>query len=361
LTLRSGYVLAPGASRIIELPESSVMPSGSRVWGLILAAGDGKRLESLTTLPGGAAIPKQYCSLRAGPSLLQDALQRALAVATQQHTCVVVAEKHRRWWTPQLQLLPAANVIVQPENRGTAMGILLPLLHLLERDPGARLVILPADHHVRMESCLAHSMRAALEALPAKAGQTLLLGVTPEGPDPELGYIVPGSAGPAELALPVQQFVEKPSLKVARALIEHGALWNTFIVAASIGGLLRLYECRVPQIVAAMRQAVRRDRATAGAARAVAALYTGLQPMDFSRDVLPGQESSIRVVRVPPCGWSDLGTPERVARTLRCGPGDDARTSPRWHAAPGQRSQLSLAEQHARHATEAGRAHPPAR
>lgn len=329
------------------------MQSESRVWGLILAAGDGKRLESLTTPHGGPAIPKQYCSLRTGPSLLHDALQRALRVSTQQRTCVVVAEKHRCWWTPQLQRLPAANVIVQPENRGTAMGILLPLLHLLERDPGARLVILPADHYVRRESSLARSMLAALEALPAKAEQTLLLGVTPEAPDPGLGYIVPGAAGPAELALPVQQFVEKPSTEGALALIERGALWNTFIVAASLAGLMRLYERQVPEIIAAMHQAIRADRATAGAARAVASLYAGMRSMDFSRDILPGQESSIRVVRVPPCGWSDLGTPERVAHTLRCEPGDDPQRAAQKHAAHGQRSYLSLAEQHSRYAAAA--------
>ena len=32
--------------------------------------------------------------------------------------------------------------------RGTAPGILLPLLRIAERDPGATLVVLPSDHHV---------------------------------------------------------------------------------------------------------------------------------------------------------------------------------------------------------------------
>jgi len=337
------------------------MQTGSSVWGLILAAGDGKRLESLTTPRGGAAIPKQYCSLRAGPSLLHDALQRVLAVATPQRTCVVVAAKHRCWWTPQLERLPAANIIVQPENRGTALGVLLPLLHLRERDPGAHLVILPADHHVRMESHLARSLRTALELLTAKPEQTLLLGVTPEGADPDLGYILPEAARSAELALPVQQFVEKPPVKWAGELIERGALWNTFIIAASIPGLMQFFERRIPAIVAQMHAAVRRDAATAGAARAVAALYARLPTMDFSRDILPGQEASIRVVRVPACGWSDLGTPERVARTLTCPAGDEATSSSRRHAVAGERSHLSLAEQHARHAAEAARVDHSAR
>jgi len=40
--------------------------------------------------------------------------------------------------------MPRRNLIVQPENRGTAIGLLLPLLHVYQRDPQARIVILSA-------------------------------------------------------------------------------------------------------------------------------------------------------------------------------------------------------------------------
>ena len=46
-------------------------------------------------------------------------------------------------------------------------------------------------------------------------------------------------------------------------------------------------------------------------------LYRRLASMDFSRDVLKGQESRLRVLRVPNCGWTDLGAPQPVAQTLR--------------------------------------------
>ena len=326
------------------------MPNRSNIWALVLAAGDGKRLERLTGAYGGPAIPKQYCSLRPGPSLLHDALRRALAVTTHQRTCVVVAEKHRCWWKPQLSLLPPDNVIVQPENCGTGVGILLPLLHILDRDARARIVIMPSDHHIRVEACLVRSLRVALESIRSHEGRTLLLGITPEEPDPELGYIVPEAAND-ETALPVLQFTEKPSRTDALKYIERGALWNTFIIAASIGGLLGLYQRRVPELVTEMQRAIRRDREAAGAGHAVTELYARLGSVDFSRDILPGQESSIRVVRVPPCGWSDLGTPERVARTLLHMPTDRMLTGTWTRNLDAQVSPLSLAEQHARQAT----------
>ena len=86
----------------------------------------------------------------------------------------------------------ASNVIVQPENRGTANGILLAFLHIAERDPSAQIVVLPSDHHMQDEPTLAESLRWALAHLRVGPHQVLLLGIDPEEPDPELGYIVPG-------------------------------------------------------------------------------------------------------------------------------------------------------------------------
>jgi hypothetical protein len=52
-------------------------------------------------------------------------------------------------------------------------------------------------------------------------------------------------------------------------------------------------------------------------------LYERLPEVDFSRHVLERQESSLCVMRVRPCGWSDLGTPRRVRETLLRLPADD--------------------------------------
>src|SRR5262245_31154240 len=107
-------------------------------WAIVLAAGEGKRLRELT-MRGGIDTPKQFCSLRGGRSLLGDALARAARIAPRKRMLVVVAAEHRRFWERELADLPRENVIVQPANRGTAAGVLLPALTVLERDPEARL------------------------------------------------------------------------------------------------------------------------------------------------------------------------------------------------------------------------------
>jgi hypothetical protein len=39
--------------------------------------------------------------------------------------------------------------------------------------------------------------------------------------------------------------------------------------------------------------------------------------VDFSRELLERCTDDLTVVAVPPCGWSDLGTPTRLMRFLQ--------------------------------------------
>jgi mannose-1-phosphate guanylyltransferase len=318
------------------------MSERTHTWALVLAAGEGSRLRALTTAASGTSVPKQFCSLYDGPSLLQEALGRALAVAPEAQICAVVAAQHRHWWGGALSSLPAKNVIVQPQNRGTAIGILLPLLHILSRDLDARVVLLPSDHHVREETLLTAAMRDALEQLAWRPRESVLLGLQPEEPNPELGYIVPG-ASDGRGALMVTRFVEKPSPAIARELIAAGGLWNAFIVVSTALALLELFLARAPGIVNAMRRALRSDEEAHSGGTAIGELYRKLPILDFSRDIIAGQELALRTLPVPPCGWSDLGTPKSVARALsQCA---RAEVAPRPRPGLGC---LSLAEQHRR-------------
>jgi len=320
-------------------------------WAIILAGGDGSRLRALTTNESGVAVPKQFCSLRNGRSLLHEALARAQAVASPEHICVVVAAQHRRWWLPALAGVVNTNIIVQPENRGTAIGILLPLLHILARDPSARIVLLPSDHHVHDEPVLAAALQRGARELYKGCTRVLLLGISPDDADPELGYILPGplrESGPSA----VIQFVEKPDPAEARSLIEAGALWNAFIVMAKADTLLQVFAKKFPQTVANMQKAVALDVEFPGRPDATAVLYQTLPHIDFSHHVLAGEESALGVLPVEHCGWTDLGTPQRVAQTLERFPASTGRF---WGSsgipAPGF---LNLARQQARMMARAG-------
>ena len=310
-------------------------------WCLLLAGGDGRRLRGLTTM-GGVTVPKQFCSLLRGPSLLQEALQRARGTSPLERICAVVAENHRTWWCRQLDALPENNIIVQPRNLGTANGVLLGLLHILERDADARLLLLPCDHYVGDEARLARALSRAATRQGAASTEIVLLGLQPRSVDPQLGYIVPGrETGSAYRA--IECFVEKPPVALAQALSDRGALWNAFIVAAEGQALLKLFERRCPKVVSGMRTIMQRESLGPGRTRAFTEFYEDLGELDFSRHVLQGQEQYLSVLAVPDCGWSDLGTPERVADVLSSSPADTRGTQ-----TDDRELLLSLAAQHRR-------------
>lgn len=304
-------------------------------WALVLAAGSGTRLSSLTMNAEGETVPKQFCSLEDGPSLLRLTLARAFRVVPWSRTVVVVAANHRRHWERALPELPAENVIVQPENRGTAIGILLPLLHILNRDPDAQLVILPSDHHVDNEDLFVDSMMRALDAVD---DDITLLGITPDHADPELGYIV-GGRGAGGGRSRVLRFVEKPAREVAESLVAWGALWNSFVLVAQATEVLTIIAERYPHTVRVLCHAV-----AANDDDLLSALYRDLPTIDFSRDVVTPKAGYLKCLRVPSCGWTDLGTPYRVAECL-------SRLQQRPFADTGDGLQpvvLNLAEAHRR-------------
>ena len=284
-------------------------------WAVVLAAGEGTRLAALTRDAAGNAVPKQFCSLNGGRALVQDAIERARRVVALDRTCAIVARQHLQHWRKALRCLPTENIIVQPQNRGTANGVLLSVLAILARDPLARIIFLPADHFVLDESALERSLRELIANLHQNPDGLTLIGIEPDDPDPELGYIVPGRTLSDGLRT-VARFVEKPAAALAQELFSAKALWNSFIFGASAAALLGLLRLQLGSTVDEMATALSRDE-RAEVNSALPELYEHLPVTDFSRAVVQQLPFTLRLITAPACGWNDLGTPHRVAATLR--------------------------------------------
>jgi len=295
------------------------MKRKSNPWAVLLAGGEGKRLKGLTTSIGGVSIPKQFCSLDGELSLLEKAVRRARSVVTLSRLTAVVTEQHEEFWSRKLAMLARHNCLAEPNGKGTGNGILLSLLHILNRDPDASVVILPSDHYVSDEKRLRNSVRSALKQVRNGVSRIVLLGIRPDRPDPELGYILPGRVNDNG-ACSVLHFAEKPSIEQAARLVNIGALWNSFIIVGSGQSLLDLFATRFPEVVCAMIKAMTVDADLREPA--LHRLYSELPDIDFCRHVLAGAEEQLHVLPVPQCGWRDLGTPERVSEAL-------ARSTPR--------------------------------
>jgi mannose-1-phosphate guanylyltransferase len=294
---------------------SSLM--SDRLWVLVLAAGEGSRIRHLTTDSHGKSAPKQYASFNGEASMLRKTLDRAERIVPRERVAVVVARQHRAFWARELADLPPWNVIVQPLNRGTGLGLLLGLLHIQLRAPGCGLLVLPSDHHVTDEDALHECLLRAVEHTTQARGRPTLLGVTPERADGGLGWILTAKRVSTDVR-DVVGFVEKPEPSVARRLASAGALVNSMIVAADGDALLSLFQSAVAPTIQLLRE---RLAASGGRTENLDALYQALPACDFSRDILEREASRLAVVPARPCGWTDIGTPDRLSRVFERPPG----------------------------------------
>jgi len=279
---------------------------------IVLAGGEGQRLAPLTRALYGTALPKQFAVLAGERSLMQTTIERALVLTGASRISVVVTAHHQDIAREQLAPYPGVELVVQPRNLDTGPGLLLPLVRVLARDPGGRVIFLPSDHHVSNPAPIARALReTAGEAL---ADRICLLGVTPTGPEVEYGWIVRGDQIGHAPGFAVCAFHEKPSQEMADDLWRGGELWNTFISAGPAAQLWALAARHLPEHAAQLaRYAAAID--TAEEAAVLAAAYDAMTPANFSRAVL-AHADQLAVVPVAGSGWSDWGSPQRVLASL---------------------------------------------
>ena len=291
------------------------MPTNNHLWVIILAAGEGKRVRRLTRDRWGLPAPKQYSLIDGRSTLLETTIERAKMIAPPERIVAVVARQHRRWWISELADIPTKNVISQPENRGTAAGILLPLLWITRRDPNARLVILPSDHGVASEQTLHMATTGAITCVPCSDSKMVLLGVQPEGPETGYGWIVPRRGDDNGLR-PVASFHEKPDAETAASLLTQGGLLNSFILISGGRFLLDLFETEMPQLWRAFEPVIHETGTSPSTERDMSQSYKSIPNLDFSKDLLERAPDKLWVYPLPACGWLDLGTPKRLASHL---------------------------------------------
>lgn len=287
----------------------------SRRWAIILAAGDGERVRRLTKDGRGRTLPKQFWAPGDAGPLLRWAYDRAIRFTRPPRILTVVATHHREWWDDLVPASMVAGMMVQPVDRGTGAGILLPLLRVLRKNRDGIVVVLPADQYVADEATLACSLAHAISVV-ERGRRVVLLGMAPQGPESDYGWIVGGEAE-EDGTRPVVSFVEKPGPRAARELYRSGASISSFMVVARGRAMLAMFQTATPALLAAFACVPGNGAGNGLDAEALERAYESIPRVDFSRDVLQRSVSQLRLLAVPPCGWTDLGTPERLERWIR--------------------------------------------
>lgn len=298
-----------------------------QLWAIVLAGGEGVRLRALIRRLYGEDRPKQYAELGGSGSLLRVTLDRVALAIPPARTVVVTLRSHARYMAAELARSSAPRVLVQPESRGTAAGVLFPAHWIQRLDPDARVAVFPSDHFVLEEAAFMNHVAEVAGVLQEHPEWIVLLGAQPSEPETGYGWIEPAELVDVTKAGPlwrVHRFWEKPSADTARACLASGCLWNTLVFVAKASTLVEAGR----QCLPTLHDRLARIAPFAGTdeeAWAVHQAYEFAPHANFSRSILETCPAGLVVSRLPALTWCDWGTPERVYKSLR-----QAGLSPGW-------------------------------
>jgi len=287
--------------------------------GVVLAGGDGKRLRPFVSRLLGFELPKQYVSFTGNRSMLEHTFDRAEQLISPECLYTVVAQDHIRHPEVRSQLSARIphTVVVQPINRETGPGLLLPLTHLLLRYPNSTVAVFPSDHFILQEDLFAAYVQQAFEEVERYPSKIVFLGVEPTEAEPEYGYILPenqylDSESPVKR---VKAFIEKPDLLRAAQAISLGALWNTMAMVFKPEVFLQLVSLSAPKLHRSF-QKIFRVLNTSGESSAVEAIYRGMQPVNLSKDLFESfdiySRNQLFALSMKDLLWSDWGSEQRI-------------------------------------------------
>jgi mannose-1-phosphate guanylyltransferase len=288
-------------------------------WSLILAGGDGVRLRPLTRAIAGDPRPKQFCPLLDGETLLERTRRRVDLLARFDRQVIVVTRAHEPYYQPLVRDLAPGRLVVQPDNRGTAAGLLYPLLRIHDLAGDVPVLIFPSDHFVDDDIAFVSAAAVALDGVRSRPELVVLLGIGPDTAESEYGWIEADGRpltpdGP--LVFPVRRFWEKPSPALAVRLLRRGCLWNSFVMAGRVSAFLELIGTEAPDLTTAfepLRRAIGGTRESEEAER----VYAVVPSLCFSERVLVPAAPRLGVVRVDGVEWSDLGSVDRLLAFVR--------------------------------------------
>ncbi len=244
-------------------------------------------------------------------TLLQQAIERGQACGT--GDLMVVTNKDHLFLTQDVLRsmgdAPQTTFLLEPRGRNTGPALAVAALQCARQFGGDTvMLVLSADHLVPDVPAFVASASEAFRL--AQAGEIVVFGISPTGPDTGFGYIEVERV--SRESQRVVRFVEKPDLATAQQYLATGRYyWNSGMFSFTANTLIAALEQHAPDLLQAARHAL--DTATATGDTVNFDLHAfGLQP-DISIDYAV-MERATNVHVVPArFGWSDVGTWPSVA------------------------------------------------
>jgi mannose-1-phosphate guanylyltransferase len=293
------------------LKELSARALGKQTSALIIAGGFGARFWPAAR----ADRPKPLFSLNGRTSLLDDTIARVQPLVARERIFVLVPSALENVFAAAIGgRIPRANLLLEPDRRGTAVAIAYGGALIKSRLGEGLLAVMPADHHIYPPAAFRSTLAAGLRlaAGDGSDGAIVIIGVPPSRPDSGYGYLEMGQALAG--GFKVKKFVEKPAPAAARSMVRSGKfLWNAGMFLMSTATLEAQLGRHCPKLLAALPKLVRRNP---GWER----VYAGLDFDSFDYEVVE-KSANVAAVRAA-FNWNDVGSWDGLWQSLRDGDGN---------------------------------------
>lgn len=269
---------------------------------VILSGGSGTRLWPLSR----AALPKQLLPLASERSMFQETVLRLEGLPGVGRPLVVCNNEHRFLIAEQLREIGVEplGLFLEPVGRNTAPAAAVAALRLVQQNPDAVMLLLPADHLIRDVPAFHAAVAEGLKAV--GCGCLVTFGIVPDAPETGYGYIQQGRALEGAPAYRVRRFVEKPDLASAEGFVAAGDyLWNSGMFLFSCRQFLDELKVHRPDILAACEQALAASHKDLDFCRLDQVAFAAC-PAD-SIDCAVMEKTAHAAVVPANIGWNDIG------------------------------------------------------
>ena len=278
---------------------------------VIMAGGSGTRFWPASR----NRTPKQLLNMAGDQSMIQATVQRLGELVPPQRILVLTNQRLIEPVIAQLPQLPTGSIIGEPCKRDTAPCVGLAAALIARHDPGATLVVMPADHVITPEQVFRRAIEEAVALVDAEPKRMVTFGISPSYAAESFGYIERGepiSASRSTATFCVRSFREKPTSDVAQQYLASGNYyWNSGIFvwrASTILDALAAFEPEMSGHITAIATSVGSSDFEETLAREFAAIHG--KSIDFA---VMERYDNVAVIESP-FSWDDLGSWRALAR-----------------------------------------------
>ncbi len=288
------------------------------LWGIVLAGGEGTRLQEFIRKKYETERPKQYSVIIGHRSMLRHTLDRIGKIIPNKNIRIVVARSHSNYLKGEISEKEKKRVLVAPENRESAASIYLALSHINFHDPNAVVAIFPSDHFIGEEKRFLNYVEQAVSFVEKYNYYAVLLGIKPTEPSVEYGWIEQSKKfllHEGNRFYKVVRFYEKPEIKEAQKFFNNGSLWNSLVITARCDMLIRMYQKHFKTVYDAFKKS-KLNYGTDREEQFIEDAFEKIPSKNFSKCILEAIPESLFVLRAEGILWSDWGTKEQVLKDL---------------------------------------------